>query len=105
MNFSCESVGAAAIQILRRMIDRPRAAKPRRFRPLAEPMETRAVLSHVAIAPAMAGPAASGRGPSAIVDGQGLSSDAMVVPSGPGIGDMVIVNGQVENQPGDVVWS
>jgi hypothetical protein len=94
MNSPRESMGAAAVRILSRMIDRPSLAKPRRFRPLAEPMEARAVLSHVALTPAMIDPSAVGHGPSAIVDGR---------PSSPGIGAMVVVNGQVETQPGDVL--
>jgi hypothetical protein len=94
MNSPRESMGAAAVRILSRTINRRRAARPRRFRPLAEPMEARAVLSHIALTPAMIDPSAVGRGPSAIVDGR---------PSSPGIGDMVVVNGQVEIQPGDVV--
>jgi hypothetical protein len=91
MNSPSESVGAAAVRILSRLMDRPRAARPRRFRPLAEPMEARAVLSHVALAPAIA----AGHGPSAIVDGRQPSPPA-VRPM-----DAVEVNGQVEVQPGD----
>ena len=81
MNVLRKLVGVAAVGAPGRMMDRARAAKPRRFRPLAEPMEARALLSHVALAPAMADP----------------------VPTGPGAGAMVVVNGQVEMQPGQIV--
>jgi hypothetical protein len=106
MNSPRESVGAAAVRILSRMMNRPRAARLRRFRPVAEPMEARAVLSHVAFTPAMTGPIVIGRGPSsdatAADAGPGLAP-ATVSPSGPGIGAMVVVNGQVEMQPGEIV--
>src|SRR6516164_2885358 len=58
MNSPRESLGAAAVRILSRMIDRPRAAKLRRFRPLAEPMEARAVLSQVALTQTIVAPVA-----------------------------------------------
>ena len=100
MNSPHESMGVAAIGILSRMRDRPRAARPRRFRPLAEPMEPRVVLSHVTLTRANLDPITIGRGPSAIVDGQ-----RPCTPSGPGTMDTVEVNGQVELQPGAIVLS
>jgi hypothetical protein len=89
-------MGAATVRILSLMINRPKAARPRRFRPLAEPMEARAMLSQVALTPATIDPMAIGRGPSAVVDAR---------PAAPGHGTiiMVEVNGQVEVQPGQVV--
>ncbi len=115
MNSPRESVGAATVRILSRMIKRPPAAKPRRFRPLAEPMEARAMLSHVGLTRAMIDPIAIGRGPSAIVGGRQPSSGATsmeaardlgpgtAAPSGPGTMDAVEVNGQVEIQPDAIV--
>ena len=115
MNSPRESVGAAAVRILSRIMDRPRAARPRRFRPLAEPMEARAVLSPVAVTRAIIEPIALGRGPSAIVGLRRPSSGApsagirhhlnhgAVAPSRPVTMDTVEVNGQVELQPGQVV--
>jgi hypothetical protein len=115
MNSLHESAGAAAVRILSWMTKRSRAAKPRRFRPVAEPMEVRAVLSHVALTQAVIEPIATGHGPSAVVAGTQPASDATsanagtdlglatAAPSGPGTGDMVVVNGQVEIQPGEIV--
>jgi hypothetical protein len=117
MNSPRKSVGAAAVRILSRMRDRPPRARPRRFRPLAEPMEARVVLSHVALTRAIIDPIAIGRGPSALVGGRRPSSDASsaptrpvlnhgaVAPSGAGAMDAVEVNGQVELQPSDAVLS
>jgi hypothetical protein len=113
MNSPSESMGAAAVRILSRMMHRPPAARPRRFRPLAEPMEARAMLSHVGLPQAVIQPIAIGRGPSATVDGRqpspaAGSADAgpdldrgPAAPSGIGAMDTVDVNGQVEVQPGD----
>ena len=84
MNSPRESMGAATLRILSRMISRPTAARSRRFRPLAEPMEGRALLSNVALTHAMVDPATSGspgRGPT----------------------DVIVVNGQVELQPEGIV--
>jgi hypothetical protein len=112
MNSPRGSMGGAAVRILSRMINRPTAAKPRRFRPLAEPMEARAVLSHVALHQAITHPIAIGRSPSAIVDGRQDSPHAAsahaglhlepgpAAPSGLRPMDTVEVNGQVEVQPG-----
>lgn len=111
MNTLRESVGAVAARILSRMTDQPRAAKRRRFRPLAEAMEARAVLSHVAVSTAIIGPIAVGRGSSAIVEGPRPAPDATsataspaldtgsAARSGPGSMDTVVGNGQVEIQP------
>jgi hypothetical protein len=110
-------VVAAAVRILSRMVDRPRAERPRRFRPLAEPMEARVVLSQVTLTRAIIDPIAIGRGPSALVGGPQPSSEApsaqtrpdlnhgAAAPSGPGAMDTVEVNGQVELQPADTVLS
>ncbi len=84
MNSPCESMGAATFRILSRMINRPPAARPRRFRPVAEPMEGRALLSHVALTQAVIDPATTaspGRGPT----------------------DVIVVNGQVELQPDGIL--
>ena len=117
MNSSSESVGAAAVRILSRMMDRRRAARPRRFLPLAEPMEARAVLSQVALTRAIIDPTTIGRGPSAIVVGRRPSADATSAETGPalehgaaatpgaGTMDAVEVNGQVEIQPAAIVLS
>jgi hypothetical protein len=117
MNSPRKSVSAAAVRILSRMMDRSRAARPRRFCPLTEPMEARVVLSHVTLTRAIIDPIAIGRGPSAIVGGRRPSSDARsaetrpdlnhgaAAPSGPGTMDTVEVNGQVELQPGVIVLS
>jgi hypothetical protein len=112
MNTPSESVGATAVRILSRMMDRPRAARPRRFRPLAEPMEARTVLSHVALHQAITHQIVIGRSPSAIIDGRHQSPHAALAhaglhlehgpaaPSGLRPMDTVEVNGQVEVQPG-----
>jgi hypothetical protein len=112
MNSPSKSVGAAAVRVLSRMMDRPRAAR-RRFRPLAEPMEARALLSHIAPTRASIDPTAIGRGPSAIVVGRQhflLAASAHAGPHldrGPAAAsglrpmETVEVNGQVEVQPGD----
>ena len=93
MNSPRESMGAATVRILSRLMDRPRAARPRRFRPLAEPMEARAVLSQVALTQTIVAPVAMTYvGPHRIPD--------MAAPSGFAV-DSVEVNGQVEIQPGD----
>ena len=93
MNSPRESLAAAAVRILSRMMDRPKASKPRRFRPLAEPMEARAVLSHVALTQAIVAPVAMAYvGPHRIPDTPAPSGFAV---------DSVEVNGQVEIQPGD----
>jgi hypothetical protein len=117
MNSPRESVAAAAVRILSRMMDRPRAARPRRFRPGAEPMEARVVLSQVTLTRAITEPLAIGRGPSALIGGPRPSSEAPLAqtrlvlnhgaaaPSGPGAMDAVEVNGQVELQPSDAVLS
>ncbi len=96
MNSPRESMGAAAARILSRMIDRPPAARPRRFRPLAEPLEARAVLSPAPLTRAIVNPITLGCSPAAI---------GAAVPSGPRPLDVVEVNGQVELQPGDAVPS
>jgi hypothetical protein len=94
MNAPRESIGAAAVRILSRMIDAQRPAKPRRFRPLAEPMEGRIVLSHLNIPGAIIDPIVPATVETVVVNGQ-----VEIQP-----GD-VVVNGQVEIQPGDVVRS
>jgi hypothetical protein len=112
MNSPSESVGVAAVRILSRMMERRRAARSRRYRPLAEPMEARAVLSHVILHQAITHPIAVGHSPSAIVDGRQDSFHAAsaharlhlehgpAAPSGLRPMDTVEVNGQVEVQPG-----
>ena len=118
MNSPRESMGAAAVGILSRMMDRPRAARPRRFRPLAEPMEARVVLSSATLTRAIINPIAIGRGPSALVAGPRPATGAPSAATGPVlnhgaaapyvIGTMdttVEVNGQVEIQPGDLAVS
>ena len=77
MNAFRTSLDAVA-RILPRTIGRPAPARPRRFRPLAEPMEARALLSQFLPAP--------------------VSTDAPPVDCRPA--DTVGGNGQVENQPG-----
>jgi len=94
MNSPRESLAAAAVQILSRMMERPRASKPRRFRPLAEPMEARAVLSQVAFTQTIVAPVAM-----ANVDPHRIPDKP--APSGFAVIDSVEVNGQVEIQPGD----
>jgi hypothetical protein len=118
MNSLRKSMGSAAVGILSRMMDQPRAARPRRFRPLAEPMEARVVLSSATLTRAILNPIAIGRGPSAIVAGLRPATGAPAAATGPVlnhgaavpyvIGTMdttVEVNGQVELQPGDLAQS
>jgi hypothetical protein len=105
MNSPGVSMGAAADRILSGMMDRPRAARPRRFRPLAEPLEARAVLSHVSLTRAIIDPIAVGRGPSAVVVGAPSAPTGphlihgASAPSGAVTLATVEVNGQVELQP------
>ena len=73
MNSLLRSMGAVVVRFRSRTTDRPSQARPRQFRPLAEPMEARALLSQVAL-----------------------------IPTGQGAAD-IVVNGQTENQPGEVV--
>jgi hypothetical protein len=62
MNSLRKWVGAVAVRIRSRTTDRPSQARPRRFRPLAEPMEARALLSQVALTGAMTDPNPTGHG-------------------------------------------
>ena len=94
MNSPRESMGAATVRILSRLMDRPRAARPRRFRPLAEPMEARAVLSSVAFTHAIAAPMAMSQ------VGLHANPGTTALPRSVTM-DTVNVNGQVEVQPGD----
>ena len=94
MNSLRNSVGAAAVRILSRMIDRPSQPKSRRFRPLAEPMEGRALLSHLGLARAIVAPVA-------IADAGPHRHHGPAVRSGARAMDTVEVNGQVEVQPGE----
>ena len=93
MNSPRESMGAAIVRIVSRLNDRPRAARPRQFRPRAESMEGRAVLSSVAFTNAIVAPIAMAHvGAQANLGTKGLVG---LVPM-----DTIDVNGQVEVQPG-----
>ena len=94
MNSPRESAGAAAIRILSRMMHRPRSARPRRFRPLAESMEGRALLSHLGFTRAIVAPTAIAEIGHHRHHGPAARSGATAM-------DTVEVNGQVEVQPGD----
>jgi hypothetical protein len=84
MNSPRESMGAATVWMLSRMINQPSATRPRRFRPVAEPMEARALLSHVALTATVIDP-------------------AMTASPGRGPTDVIVVNGQTELQPDGVL--
>jgi hypothetical protein len=87
-------MGAAAVRVLSRLVDRPRTARPRRFRPLTEPMEARAVLSSVGFTHAIAAPMAMAQ--------VGLHANPGTTPLPRSVTmDTINVNGQVEVQPGD----
>jgi hypothetical protein len=101
MNSPRESIGAATVRVLSRMFYRQPSARPRRFRPLAEPMEARAVLSHVGFTRAIIDPIALGHGSSAIVHRRLHLAHATAALSSVRPMDAVEVNGQVEIQPGD----
>lgn len=94
MHSQRKSMVEVSILILPRLTNRPVRARPRRFLPLAERMETRAVPGALAFGEVIVPPAAI-----AIVGPQGdvglTSALRALVP------DEIEVNGQVEIDPGD----
>lgn len=94
MHSQRESMVVVSIRILSHSTERPGRARPRRFRPLAERMETRAVPGALAFGQVVVPPAAI-----AIVEPHrdpGISSALQ-----PLTADEIEVNGQVETEPGD----
>jgi hypothetical protein len=115
MNSLHESVRAAAARILSQRTGRPRAMRSRRFRPLAEPMEARAVLSQLALPTMSVGPEGAGPGASVVVGRPQPSFDVASADAGtysdPGAADpsgaqtVIVVDGQVEIQPDQIASS
>jgi hypothetical protein len=115
MNSPRKSRGAVAVRVLSRMSDRPQSGRSRRFRPLAEPLEARAVLSPLALTRAILDPIALGGGPPALVNGLRPAAAAPAAETATAFNqaalsdlvshDTVEVNGQVELQPGGLALS
>lgn len=94
MNSQRESMAGVSFRILSCSTERPGRTRPRRFRPLAERMETRVVPGALIPGPAVVPVAAI-----AIVEPHGdPGMPSALRPSTP---DEIEVNGQVEIEPGD----
>ena len=94
MNNLHKSVDTATSRIRWLILNRSRRARSRRFQPLTESMEGRTVLSHVSVTAAIMAPAAIGNAGSHQSPAPGLSGGMHAM-------DTVVVNGQVELQPGE----